>query len=280
VIETVAIVGTGLIGASFGLALKKAGFRGRILGVSSARAVEAALARGAVDAAATLEEAAGAADLLYLSQTIRRILTTLPALARVVRPGALVTDAGSTKAEIVARAACLGKRAQFLGAHPMAGKEKRGAAEADADLFAGRTYLLAPRTAEELDTPAAREFVEWLRRIGAVPVVLTPEEHDRVVALTSHLPQLLSTALAATLAERLTKPEHLLAGGPGLADMTRLAGSSWEVWADILATNAGAIDGALEACIGKLEALRAGLTGETARSTFDAGATFSERLRR
>ncbi len=279
-IETVAIVGTGLIGASFGLALKKAGFGGRILGVSSARAVEDALAHGAIDGAASLEEAAGAADLVYLSQTICRILGTLPKLAHVVKPGALVTDAGSTKAEIVARAACLNGRAQFLGGHPMAGKEKRGAAEAEPDLFAGRTYLLAPSSPKELETPAVREFVEWVRRIGAVPVVVTPEEHDRVVALTSHLPQLVSTALAAELAERLTRPEHLLAGGPGLADMTRLAASSWEIWADILATNAGPIDAALAAYIEKLQALRADLGAGRARREFESGAAFRARLRR
>ncbi|HEX8985941.1 MAG TPA: prephenate dehydrogenase [Bryobacteraceae bacterium] len=279
-IETVAIIGTGLIGASFGLALKKAGFGGRILGVSSPQAIEDALARGAIDRAAPLEEAAGQADLVYLSQTISRILATLPELARSIRPGALVTDAGSTKAKIVKRAACLRGRAQFLGAHPMAGKETRGAAAADADLFAGRTYLLTPEAAAELETPAAREFIEWLGKTGALPVILSPAEHDRVVALTSHLPQLLSTSLAAVLAERLTRPEHLRAGGPGLADMTRLAGSSWEIWEDILCTNRDAIGAALDECAERLRAMRADLTGEVTRKTFESAADFSARLRR
>lgn len=279
-IETVAIIGTGLIGASFGLALKKAGFGGRILGVSSPQAIEDALARGAIDRAAPLEEAAGQADLVYLSQTISRILATLPELARSIRPGALVTDAGSTKAKIVKRAACLRGRAQFLGAHPMAGKETRGAAAADADLFAGRTYLLTPEASAELETPAAREFIEWLGKTGALPVILSPAEHDRVVALTSHLPQLLSTSLAAVLAERLTRPEHLRAGGPGLADMTRLAGSSWEIWEDILCTNRDAIGAALDECAERLRAMRADLTGEVTRKTFESAADFSARLRR
>ena len=278
--QTVAIVGTGLIGASFGLALKAAGFRGEILGVSSQRAVADALACGAIDRAAGLEEAAAGADLVYLSQTISRILETLPAIADCVRPGALVTDAGSTKAEIVRAARVFAGRAQFLGGHPMAGKEKRGAAEAAADLFAGRTWILTPESPQQAETPAALDLVAWIRKIGAVPVLLSPQEHDRVVSLTSHLPQLLSTALAATLAERLTVPDHLAAAGPGLADMTRLAGSSYEIWRDILATNTGDIDAALSAVIEKLTILRSTLTEPETGETFEAGAEFAARVRR
>ena len=278
--KTVAIVGTGLIGASFGLALKSAGFAGRILGVSSARAIEEALSRGAIDEAAPMEEAVASADLIFLSQTIDRILSTLPLIAPYVRPGALVTDAGSTKTEIVNRAASSLASSQFLGGHPMAGKEQRGAAHACADLFRYRTWILTPTGPGQLDSPAAVEFAGWIRKIGALPLVLSPEEHDRVVALTSHLPQLLSTALAATLAERLSDPEHFRAGGPGLADMTRLAGSSYEIWREILATNASAIDSALSACIAKLESIRAGLTSETTQQTFESAATFSSKLRK
>src|SRR5580704_12130281 len=165
--ETVAIVGVGLIGGSFGLALRKAGFRGAILGVSSQAAARAGLDRGAIDRSATLEEAAGCADLLYLAQPIGRILDTLHHLDPLVRPDALITDAGSTKHTIVTQARKLVRRCQFLGGHPLAGKEKRGAAEAEADLFRGRTYVLTPATPEDLQTPAAREFAAWLGRIGA-----------------------------------------------------------------------------------------------------------------
>ena len=278
--ETVAIVGTGLIGASFGLALKEAGFEGRILGVSSAAAVKDALERGAIDEALPLVQAVARADLVFLSQTIGRILETLRVIGPCLRPDALVTDAGSTKVRIVEQARRSIRGAQFLGGHPMAGKEKRGAAEAEATLFAGRTWVLTPAAPADLDTAAAREYLSWIRRIGAVPLVLSPEEHDRVVALTSHLPQLLSTALASTLATRLSAPEHLQAAGPGLADMTRLASSSYELWGDILATNSGAIDAALAACIAELERLRGGLTSEEMRRAFAAAAAFAARLRR
>jgi len=144
-------------------------------------------------------------DLVYLAQPIQRIVETLARLGDAVRPGCLVTDAGSTKTRIVEQGRRSIRRGQFLGGHPMAGKEKRGAAEADADLFVGRTYLLTPVDPAQLETPAAREFIEWIRAIGASVLTMTPEEHDRVVAHTSHLPQLVSTALATTLASGITE---------------------------------------------------------------------------
>ncbi len=140
----VVIVGTGLIGASFGLALRKAGFDGAITGVSSARAIADAAAAGAIDGGAPLEEAVPRADLIFLSQTIGRILDTIRRLDPLVQPGALVTDAGSTKCEIVDLARQCITRAQFLGGHPMAGKEKRGASAADGELFRNRTWILTP----------------------------------------------------------------------------------------------------------------------------------------
>jgi prephenate dehydrogenase len=279
-IETVAIVGTGLIGASFGLALKAAGFDGRILGVSSPPALKDALERGAIDEALPLVQAVTRADLIYLSQTIGRILETLRVIGPCLRPEALVTDAGSTKSRIVEQARRSIRGARFLGGHPMTGKEKRGAAEADAALFANRTWILTPASPADLDTPPARELLFWIRKTGAIPLAMTPEEHDRVVALTSHLPQLLSTALAATLATRLSAPEHLKAAGPGLADMTRLALSSYDLWGDILETNRAAVDSALAAAIEELQRLRAGLTSDEMRLAFETAAAFASRLRK
>jgi prephenate dehydrogenase len=278
--QTVAVVGVGLIGASFGLALKKAGFRGRILGVSSAPALEDALRRGAIDEAAPLQQAASQADLILLAQPIHRILQTLESLDAWLRPGALVTDAGSTKAHIVAQGRRSLRRAQFLGGHPLAGKEKRGAAEADADLFAGRTWVLTPEDPAELETPPARELLGWLRALGARPLLLSAAEHDRVVAFTSHLPQLLSTGLAAVLAEQLDRDEHLRASGPGLLDMTRLAASPFEIWRDILATNREAVDQALAACLDRLQSIRAALGSDALAAEFERAAELARRLRR
>jgi prephenate dehydrogenase len=265
-----------LIGASFGLALRRAGFDGEIVGVSSPRAAESALKAGAIDREAPLAEALGRADLVFLSSTIGRILDTVRHIDPLVRPEALVTDAGSTKCEIVDTARETLRRCQFLGGHPMAGKETRGAGSADAALFDGRTWVLTPDEPEELETAAARDFRGWLERIGARVTVLDSDEHDRVVALTSHLPQLASTALAS-LVSHVSRTEI---SGSGLADMTRLAGSSYDLWRDILATNSGHIERALADYIQKLEHMRENLRTRQLQQEFERGAELSERLRR
>ena len=163
--QTVAIVGVGLIGSSFGLALRKAGFTGEILGVSSKPALEAAKESGAISAETTLAVAARQADLIYLSQPVDRILKTLERLGPLIKGQCLVTDAGSTKASIVAKAAACLPPGTFLGGHPMAGKETSGAAAGDAGLFKDRLYLLTPLA--ETDNPIIPRFKEWLARIGA-----------------------------------------------------------------------------------------------------------------
>src|SRR5260370_3846165 len=178
-----------MIGGSFGLAMKKAGFGGQILGVSSDKAIAEALRRGAIDRGLPLAEAVRGAGLIYLAQPIGRIVDTLRRLDALVRPGALITDAGSTKSAIVSLARVVIRRCQFLGGHPMAGKEKRGAGEADADLFAGRTYVLTPTREEDLRTPAAAEFLHWLAQICATPLLLGPHQPYLVVSFTARHPR-------------------------------------------------------------------------------------------
>ncbi len=276
--QTVAVVGVGLIGGSFALALRAAGFTGDILGVSSPPAIEAALAHGVIDRGAPLAEACAAADLIYLSGPIHQILSLIPQLDALVKPGALVTDAGSTKCRICQAGALL-RNAQFLGGHPMAGKESRGAAAAEAALFAGRPYLLTPNSLEDLETPAACEFVEWLTAIGAEPRIVSPPLHDRVVAHSSHLPQLLSTTLASMLGAHPDACAIAAAAGPGLLDSTRLAMSAWEIWHDILDTNRAGIAAALAAFEERLRAVRLELEADSIESTFRAGGEFARSLR-
>ena len=278
--DTVVIAGVGLIGGSFALALRKAGFSGKILGVSSSTTIEAALNAGVIDAGASLEQACAEADLFYLAQPIRPILKTIDTIADMVRPECLVTDAGSTKSEIVTFATQRLTRCQFLGGHPMAGKTSRGVAVADADLFQGRPYVLTPNNKFDLETPAALHLVSWLEKIGAIPIVLSPEEHDRTVALTSHLPQLASSALAATLAAKLDSDNQLRVAGPGLSDTTRLAQSSIEIWEDILATNTTAIGQALDAYIDKLRFFRQNLTNPALRKEIEVAAELARKCRR
>jgi len=167
--ETVAIFGVGLIGGSFALAIRKAGFTGRIIGVSSDQTIRAALDAHIIDEALPAREAAGKADLVYLSQPIHKIVDCLEELDAWVQPSALITDVGSTKKLIVQTADQKITRARFLGGHPMAGRERRGVEAAEADLFQGRPYVLTPRSPADLEHPAAREFLDWIPRIGSSP---------------------------------------------------------------------------------------------------------------
>lgn len=267
-----------MIGGSFAKAIRSGGFTGRIVGVSSPPVVEEALRLGVIDRAASLEEAVPEADLVYLAQPIRRILGTLPGLNDLLRPDALVTDAGSTKAEILDCAKRSVRRAIFLGGHPMAGKEIRGVSGADADLFRGRTYLLCPLQPEDMQDHRVAAFSKLLEGIGAQVHVLPAKAHDQLVALTSHLPQLISTALSSTLESALAG-QDLAAAGPGLLDMTRLALSSFDIWSDILATNPDAIGAALDTYIGQLRQIRERLRTSAIADDFRRGAAFSGRLR-
>jgi prephenate dehydrogenase len=229
---------------------------------------------GAIDRGVRLDGVADA-DLVVLSQTIGRILDTVRHLDPLLKPGALVTDAGSTKCEIVDVARQSITRGQFLGGHPMAGKETRGASAADGELFRGRTWVLTPDEGSELETPAARDFRGWLDRIGAKTMVLDADEHDRIVARTSHLPQLASTALGALLSEAA----HVEVSGSGLLDMTRLALSSYDLWRDILATNSDHIEKALAAYIQELEHIRENLRTRQLQEEFDKGARLAKKIR-
>ena len=277
--RTVAIFGVGLIGGSFALALKKAGFAGEILGVSSERSISEALRRGAIDRGVPFEEAAKEADLLYLATPIRRIIEDIRRLKNFLKPGALITDAGSTKQEICDAAATHLAPEYFLGGHPMAGKESRGVNVADADLFKSRTYVLTPASTEQLESASGKWLVDWIRKIGANPLILSPQEHDHTVAFTSHLPQLASTALTMTAAGNLGNASSQKTTGQGFQDMTRLAHSSFDMWKDILDTNTAEIDKALEAYIQVLLEMREGLRDPAGmQSAFESAAEFRKRL--
>jgi len=265
--QRVAICGVGLIGGSFALALRRAGFGGSLVGVSSERTIAEAVELGVVERGVTLEEAAQTADLIYLAQPILKIVEVMPALGKMLGPQATVTDAGSTKAEIVAAMREHLPTGQYVGGHPMAGKESRGVRGSDASLFRGRTYVL---TAEHW-------LRGWVEKMGARVVILGPEEHDRAVAYTSHLTQLVATALAGTVTKALPG-EEIQVSGPGLMDTTRLAQSPYEIWRDILVTNRGPVDQALGEMIERLQEMRLAL-GEN-EVQFAEGAELRRRILR
>jgi prephenate dehydrogenase len=256
--------------------LRKAGFPGKVLGVSSVSTISKAIELGVIDAGASARDASHSADLIYLAQPIHRIIEILPELNQWVKPEALVTDAGSTKSVIMDAARSL-SRCQFLGGHPLAGKESRGVESADADLFQKRIYVITPRQAGDLETPVAQEFLRWISQIGSKTVVMDAPTHDRALAFTSHLPQIASTGLACTVAKQGDAAAQLF--GPGLLDSTRLALSAYEVWADILATNRSEIDLAIGSYIEVLQRLRASLASDETGQFFEKGGGFAARLR-
>jgi prephenate dehydrogenase len=275
-LKSVTIVGVGLIGGSFALGLRKSGFAGRILGVSSEGTLAVALRRGAIDEGLPLEQAVPQSDLIFLAQPIAKILDVLPQVAKLAAPSALVTDAGSTKTVIVSRASKFfgAGAAAFLGGHPMTGKAVRGIEAAEADLFRGAAYVLTPQDCVLLECESVREFCAWLDRLGARRIVMTPEAHDELVAFTSHLPQMASTALASILLEQMKSADSWKVAGGGLRDTTRLAGSAYELWRDICMTNHNNIERALSAYILKLEHLRDNLRSRALAEEFQRGAEF------
>ncbi|MBI3895716.1 MAG: prephenate dehydrogenase [Acidobacteria bacterium] len=270
-IRQITICGVGLIGGSLGLALKKAGFQGRIVGHGRPVTLEKAQRLGVIDAGTTnLAEAVAEADVVYLSTPILSIMELLGKLPALVKADALVTDAGSTKATICERANELfpGKPL-FVGGHPMAGKETTGVESADADLFQGSRYALTPYSRHHLDPPVVRAFMEWLDRIGARILVLDAEVHDEIVTWTSHLPQLVSTALAVAVMENLKVPEDLEFSAGGLRDSSRLAESPYKVWRDICLTNAENLEQALTTFTQVLEHLRDNLRTRELEQIFE-----------
>jgi len=246
--QRIAILGCGLIGGSFALALKKRGFAGEIVGCDRADVLEKAKARGAIDAGTSeLSEAVANADLVYLATPVVTILDLLPQVAKAAKPGALITDAGSTKVRICRLAKeVLPDNVSFLGGHPMAGREVGGIENADPDLFVGKKWGLIQddrRGAED----AEKEFAELVEKLGAQPVWMDAETHDWAVALVSHLPQLVSTALASTTWDETDEDGLPLSlAGPGYRDLTRLAASPYELWRDICLTNGDNIARALD----------------------------------
>ncbi len=276
-IETVAVVGVGLIGGSFGLAIRKAGFKGKILGVSSPSAIDSAISVRAIDQGVSLETAVCAADLIYLAQPVDRILQTINDLSRLVEPDKLVTDAGSTKAAIVQQASESLPPGTFIGGHPMAGKETRGASAAEADLFRGRPYVLTK--ADQSPNRFEAHFRGLLSAVGARVLDMTAMQHDSAVALTSHLPQLISTALAGTLA--LSDNRHSRqVFGPGLLDMTRLALSAPDLWMSILDTNRAEVTATIDAFSAQLNRIRSALLTTGLESYFTQGAEFAAEIRK
>ena len=272
VFEKIAILGLGLIGGSIALAARQLWPTGLVIGVDDKSVLETAMRRHAIDVAADDPVVIAEADLVILAAPVRQNLELLDGLERHVRGSAVVTDVGSTKREIVERADALPSRLTFVGGHPLGGAPRGGLKHARADLFQNRPWLFTPPTdaaGEALDR--LRQFVEAL---GARPHVMTPAEHDRLLAFLSHLPQLTASALMHVVGSA-AGADGLALTGRGLADTTRLASSPVTIWRDICASNADQIRVALDRLIAELEQLRDGLEGdESVDKVFESAATW------
>jgi prephenate dehydrogenase len=241
-IRQMTIIGTGLIGGSFGLALKKHRFRGRIVGCDRAPLLARARKKGAIDEGHTNSaDAVRGSQIILLATPVGTIIELIDRLGPALPPKTLLTDVGSTKAEISAQAKkAFGKNTgrRFLGGHPMAGKEHSGVEFADPDLFQGAPWFLTPEPGQNIYRSPSGEFIEWVKTIGAHIVTMDADEHDQLCAWISDLPQMVSTALAAALVDEYGEDAPLLeAGGRALREMTRISASPYSMWRDIALTN-------------------------------------------
>jgi prephenate dehydrogenase len=238
----VVIVGVGLIGGSLALALKRAGVVGTVVGVGrSPASLQKALDLGVIDEAATLADAARGASVIVLCAPVAQNFALLHALEPHLQPGTIVTDAGSTKSDVImaAKTALGDKVAQFVPAHPIAGRELNGVEAALPDLYVGKKAVLCPlQENSRADVAAVRAMWE---SAGAECHVMSAVQHDAVFAAVSHLPHVLSYALVAQVANAEDAALKLGFAGGGFRDFTRIAASSPEMWRDICVANRDAL---------------------------------------
>ena len=256
IVDTLAIVGTGLIGGSFALALKQAGAVREVLGVGrNPSRLTVAREFGLIDRAVDWAQA-GQADCILLALPVGETGVVLKQLAPHLKPGAVVTDAGSTKANVVAAARmALGERfADFVPGHPIAGSEQSGPGAARADLYQGKKVVLTPQADTRANALATVRAL-W-EATGAQVETLDADLHDRVFAAVSHLPHLAAFALVDELAQRVDGDTFFRFAASGFRDFTRIAGSSPEMWRDIALANREAVLAELDAYLGALGSLR------------------------
>ena len=263
-IRQITIVGVGLIGGSFSLALRKQGFTGRIVGCDRAAVLDRALIRCAIDEGFSHPfEATRGSQVVVLATPVLGIIDLIHRLGPALPQKTLLTDVGSTKSEVLQEAkAVFGKNAgvRFLAGHPMAGKEQSGIEFADADLFQQAPWFVTPVRGQKIYEGLSGEFLDWVDRIGARIASLDADEHDRLCAWISHLPQMISTALAATLVDEYGQEAPLLeAGGRALREMTRTASSPYSMWRDIALTNKKHLQDAISKLEQRLAHLRENL---------------------
>jgi len=273
-IRQITIIGTGLIGGSLALALKKNKFLGKIVGCDRAAVLERAREQAAIDDGNTNPaDAVLGSQLVVLATPVLAVIDLMERLGPALSTNALLTDVGSTKATVVERAVkVFGTRAgrQFLAGHPMAGKEQSGIEFADAELFRGAAWFFTPIGDQKIDEGLGGEFLEWIEKIGARIASMPAQEHDRLCAWISHLPQMISTGLAASLVDEFGEGAPLLeAGGRALREMTRISASPYSMWRDIAITNKKELSEALLTLEQRLAHIRENLDSRELAQEFE-----------
>lgn len=276
IFEKVAVVGLGLIGGSVALAARRTWPKGLVIGVDDKDVLERAMVQHAIDVAAPDLEVVSGADLVVLAAPIQDNMRLLDELEQVIEGAAIITDVGSTKRDIVSCAGRLPDRFTFVGGHPLGGAPQSGIAYARPDLFVGRPWLFTP-TSDSPETAVGR-LQEFVSALGATPHVMTADEHDKLLAFLSHLPQLTASALMHVVGSN-AGTDGLALTGRGLADTTRLASSPPTIWRDICTTNADEIRTALDALIAELSSLRDHLgTADVIETLFSSAAKWKSQL--
>jgi prephenate dehydrogenase len=275
--KRISIIGLGLIGGSWALALKELDYPAHRVGLDEPAVLEQAIESGALhQAAKNLDEAVQKSDLVILATPVGKILDLIPRVKASAPPHALITDVGSTKQRMELPVG----GPLFLGGHPLAGKERSGFGHADADLFRHACYAIVPSSPADMEDERVKAFVTLLQSIGAQPYVMDAAGHDVAVAYLSHMPQLLSTGLAGMVAEKAGQnglPLEL--AGSGFRDLTRLAESPYSMWRDICLTNIENIQSALDAMIQKLDTIKTHLSTRELENEFDQARKLREKLR-
>jgi prephenate dehydrogenase len=271
--ERIAIVGLGLIGGSIALAVRERWSSVLVTAVDRPAVLAHASSSGAIDRSAASVVEIGPTDLIILAAPVQQNVQLLSKIA--VPPGAIVTDVGGTKRDIVSAASKLPLADCFIGGHPIGGAERGGFGFARPDLFRGKPWIFTPAN---LSSPSLEKLFQFVQGLGARPTTMNADEHDRVMAFVSHLPQLTASALMDVVGQA-TASSGLRLAGRGLTDSTRLASSPASVWRDVCAANADALGSALDALIAKLTELRSDLQrGDAVEAIFDEAARWRAEL--
>ncbi|HJX83883.1 MAG TPA: prephenate dehydrogenase, partial [Candidatus Angelobacter sp.] len=280
--KQITIIGTGLIGGSLALAMKASGFKGRIVGCDRQTVLDRALDLGVIDACYENPQAAvRGSDLIVLSTPVGTIIDMIERIGPIASPDVLITDVGSTKKEILDRArSVFGSQAgqRFLAGHPMAGKERGGVENAEASMLHNAVWFLVPQPQQDLGSGKIRDYRELLEQSGLRIVIMEADHHDRLCGWTSHLPQMVSTAMAGILLDEFgNDPELHSIGSRGLRETTRTASSPYSMWRDVALTNTAQLERALHALEQRLAHIRENLRTPELREEFERANRFAVR---